>query len=119
METLIGIVLLLALCIWILVDAYRIRRKKHEVLHAAPGTPYTVAEVNQARWLVPGLACAFFVIAVIEWLHPSQPPFTGKGALLEGTLYFGFGPGGIALFWALFATGPGLLAFLKKTGARR
>ena len=119
METLIGVVLLLALCIWILVDGYRIRRKKYEVPRLAPGTPFTVAEVNRARWFVLGLACVFCVIAVLEWIHPSQPPFTGKGAVLSGALYYGFGPRGIALFWGLFGIGLGLLAFFKKTEARR
>jgi hypothetical protein len=98
---------------------YGIRSKKYDVTRVAPGLPFTVAAVNRARYFVLVLACVFCIMAVTEWLHASEPPFTGRGFLIIGALYYGFGPRAIALFWALFGTVLGLVTLFKKTGARR
>lgn len=119
MEPVIGFFLFFALCVWILIDMRRLRKKTYDTSRTAPGTPYTVAEVNQARYFALGLACAFYALAVSEWLNPSLPPFTGRGSFLYAMLYYSFGPKAVAVFWALFGTGLGLLAFFKTTGARR
>jgi hypothetical protein len=119
METVIGILLLLALCIWILMDTHRIRNTSIEVQPTLPGSPFTVAEVNRARYFALGLACMFCALAAYEWVNPSAPPFTERRSWLFGMLYYGMGPRAIAVFWALLGAGLGLFAFFKKTGARR
>lgn len=117
METFIGIFLILALCVWILIDARQLRKKSFEAPRTDPHLPSTVAEVNQSRYFVLGLACVFFAFAVAEWLNPSLPPFNGRGAWLYQILYYGIGPKAPSVFWALFGIVIGLVAFFKKTGS--
>lgn len=80
MEIIIGGILLLALCIWILIDAYLLRTKPIKVTPSIPGGRYTASEIKQARYLAIGLSFASFAIAVAEWLNPRLPPFTSKGS---------------------------------------
>lgn len=119
MEIIIGVTLFIGLCAWILIDAHLLRRKPVKVTPKMPKGPYTVSEVKQARHLLIGLSCAFYAMAVAEWLEPSLPPFTGKGSWLYGMLYYGIGPKAVSVFWALFGMGLFLVALIKKPVTRR
>jgi hypothetical protein len=119
MELIIGGTLLLGLCAWILIDAHLLRKKPVKVIPKMPGEPYTVSEIKQARYLLIGLSCVFYAVAVAEWLNLSLPPFTGKGSWLYGMLYYGIGPKAVSVFWALFGMGFFLIALFKKPVARK
>jgi hypothetical protein len=50
-----------------------------------------------------GLALCCGVLGVVEWLQPSQPPFTGKLSLFFRVAYEQLGPVGVAYVWWSFA----------------
>jgi hypothetical protein len=119
MEIFIGGILFLGLCAWILIDAHLLRKKPVKVTPKIPGAPYNASEIKQARYLLIGLSCVFYTMAVAEWLNPSLPPFTGRGSWLYGMLYYGIGSKGASVFWALLGTALFLIALFKKPIARR
>jgi hypothetical protein len=118
MEALIGIVLLLGLLAWILFDMRQLRRKPFDVRHKATEASNAAAESRQARYFLWGLSCAIYLLAVVEWLHPRKPPFTGRMSSIEAALYYSFGPKAVAMFWAAFASVFALWAFFKKAGQK-
>ena len=46
-----------------------------------------------------GMGLIFGIAAVGEWLSPSRPPFSGKGSLIQVTLYELLGPSGLLIFF--------------------
>lgn len=119
MEIIIGGILLLGLCAWILIDAHLLRKRSVKVTPKLPGSPYTATEIKQARYLCIGVSFALYAVAAAEWLNPSLPPFTGRASWLIEMLYFGIGPKAISVFWAVFATLLFLIGLFKKPVANR
>lgn len=99
MPVLLLLLALLALLIFIVWERRR------------PGTPLTRNQMAKgwslpARrqgpvWLGLGLMCA--VMSLSQWLSPSLPPFSGRGAGLAALLHAHGGPQAIALAWATAA----------------
>jgi hypothetical protein len=53
------------------------------------------------KWrLFAGFSLAFALMATVEWLSPSQPPFSGRWSFLKVAAYTQLGIHGIALVWA-------------------
>jgi hypothetical protein len=58
-----------------------------------------------------GLALCCGVLGTVEWLQPSQPPFTGKLSLFFRAAYEQLGPVGVAYVWWAVAALLALAAF--------
>jgi hypothetical protein len=118
MEALIGIALFFGLLVWILFDMRQIRRKPIEFRDKASGWSKDSDALKQARIFILGLSGAIYVLAAVEWMHPSAPPFTGRLAFLETALYYSFGPEAIAIFLGGIATAFAMLGFFKKHASK-
>lgn len=54
--------------------------------------PFTASE---RAWMWWGFSGFFGLLAVLDWLHPKQPPFSGKWSWLYSWAYSNFGSIGI------------------------
>ena len=98
-----GILLLVALGIFIVWDSRRLRSEK----------PRPVAREALARGFMPkgllawqvylGLGGVAAILAFMEWEQPSKPPFTGRWSWLHQALFEVFGIRGLFAWWTLMA----------------
>lgn len=99
----LGMLLLLALAVFIILDSRRLRRERPEALSRE-----TMARGFLPRGLVAWRFCLGFggvlaLLAFIEWEKPSAPPFTGRWSWLHRALFEALGVRGLFAWWALMA----------------
>nr|WP_295077614.1 hypothetical protein [uncultured Roseateles sp.] len=63
------------------------------------------------RWKVnAALGLLLGVMAVVQWVRPTQPPFTGRLSPVMSFFHAQFGIHGVSYFWAAFAAAVLLIA---------
>lgn len=104
MSTLIGVVVLVGLCIWILVDMWVMRRRN--ISAPVPEDPNVAKakQLKQGRYFMIGFGMAVYATAYNEWIDPSHPPFSGKLSSIFFAIYQKFGPQAISVFWIVVGT---------------
>lgn len=114
MGTWIGVFLLLALAVWIVIDVRNLDKKAADDVRFAL-TATRAEKMLRARYGMLGMGAFFLAAAAVEWIHPHEPPFSGRGAWLFELLYYGIGPQALPLFPALLGTLLGLIAIFKRS----
>ncbi len=97
----LGMLLLLALAVFIVWDSRRLRDKAPE-----PLARERLERGFLPRGVVPwhfhfGLSGVLAVLAFIEWQSPSLPPYTGRWSWLHRAAFEVFGERGLFAWWLL------------------
>jgi hypothetical protein len=100
----LGILLLIALGVYIVWDSRRLRSEKPVPLprEALSGGFMPKGLVKWQVYL--GLGGVTAMLAFLEWEQPSKPPFTGRWSWLYQALFEALGTRGLFMWWALIAS---------------
>ena len=97
------LLLVLVLVIFIGWDSRRLRSEKPERLSRANlAQGYRPGSVNKAV-IYLGLSGMLAVLAFMEWMQPSLPPYTGRWSWFYGLIYELLGEQGLFIYWVFLA----------------
>lgn len=73
-----------------------------------------------AKWTgLLGLALVGLFLGLNEFMHPSAPPFVGKGSTIKGLAYNALGEQGPALFWLVASAALAVAAYMSYRASAR
>lgn len=98
-----GALLLLLLAIFIVWDSRRLRREKLDRMPSASlAQGYRPGSLDKA-WIYLGLGGVLAILALMEWMQPSVPPYTGRWSWFYGFIYEVLGEQGLFIYWVVLA----------------